>query len=506
VVPICFKDYKPSMVVGTLFENFFGEPVSGFPYESLRSFYKRSSYDALNITGAVRPWYKEPGKRSDVMDDRPSAAALMRKALRKADSDGVNFRRYDVNGDGRIDDIVFVWAGPAVDGGKSIWWSRSLEYVGWSGKSLVLDGKTVGECTWMWTKDKSLPWPMVRTAIHETGHALGLTDYYDYQTTAEGDTVGPDGGVGEFDMMDHNWGDHNCFSKLLLGWIEPTAVYWGEDKTVTLRPSGTNRDALIVFPRGGGENLHSEFFMVQNRTRILNDAKGPGDGLLIWHVDAALNAAGNGFAFNNTHTSHKLLRLMEADGLEEIEQGKPANAGDYYRPGGTIGPETRPSLQLYDGTSTALWIGDIAQSGSQYSVHVGAKATESRFVVQGQHSFWTDTELDVPPNSIVTLSADGRITWDPNVSEPTVGPQGASWTPSRVGAPWEFLLPNDPIAGLIGQIGAGAFFIGTSRTTTSTTGGRLQLGLNERWKQGCWDDNSGSFNVQVSVSPRTSGE
>jgi len=55
--------------------------------------------------------------------------------------------------------------------------------------------------------------------IHETGHALGLPDYYDYD-----DKVGPRGGVGGLDMMDNNWGDHNPFSKWLLGWLELTFV------------------------------------------------------------------------------------------------------------------------------------------------------------------------------------------------------------------------------------------------------------------------------------------
>jgi hypothetical protein len=134
---------------------------------------------------------------------------------------------------------------------------------------------------------------------------------------------------------------------------------------------------------------------------------------------------------------------------------------------------------------------------------VGTPTPTASFLVYGHHSFWTDTGLIVPRGSTIDFSASGSITWDPTVSEPTVGPQGASWTPSGVGAPWEFLLPNDPIAGLIGKIGSDTFFIGATRRVTSATGGSLQLGLNERWKQGCWDDNSGSFTVDVRVSAPT---
>ena len=53
------------------------------------------------------------------------------------------------------------------------------------------------------------------TAIHETGHQLGLTDYY-----ANSYTSGTNAAV----MMDRNEGDEDCFSKMLLGWISPQVV------------------------------------------------------------------------------------------------------------------------------------------------------------------------------------------------------------------------------------------------------------------------------------------
>ena len=47
--------------------------------------------------------------------------------------------------------------------------------------------------------------------IHETGHLLGLDDYYDYN-----DDIGPRGGIGKTDMMENNIGDHSSLSKILL--------------------------------------------------------------------------------------------------------------------------------------------------------------------------------------------------------------------------------------------------------------------------------------------------
>ena len=38
-------------------------------------------------------------------------------------------------------------------------------------------------------------------------------------------------------MMDSNWGDHNCFSKMLLDWLTPQVVGSGS-RTVVLRADG----------------------------------------------------------------------------------------------------------------------------------------------------------------------------------------------------------------------------------------------------------------------------
>jgi len=46
----------------------------------------------------------------------------------------------------------------------------------------------------------------------------------------------------------------------------------------------------MVFPGAGSDDLFSEYFMVQNRYRAGNDdtPEMPGNGLIIWHVDATL--------------------------------------------------------------------------------------------------------------------------------------------------------------------------------------------------------------------------
>ena len=61
--------------------------------------------------------------------------------------------------------------------------------------------------------------PDAHTFIHETGHMIGLDDYYSYDR-GKGDY----GGLGGLDMMDFNIGDHNGYSKWMLGWLHPQMV------------------------------------------------------------------------------------------------------------------------------------------------------------------------------------------------------------------------------------------------------------------------------------------
>ncbi|MGZ4853486.1 MAG: hypothetical protein ACXV3D_09935, partial [Halobacteriota archaeon] len=183
--------------------------------------------------------------------------------------------------------------------------------------------------------------------------------------------------LGDLDMMDASWGDHNCFSKFLLGWITPTVVGTGT-KTISLTPSETSQAAILVMPGATTDSSYAEFFMAQYRQRGLgNDpASYPASGLLVWHVDARLNDAGTDFAYDNSYTTHKLIRLMEADGLEEIEHAAcdsgRVNAGDYYAPPKLLDPLTVPNSDNYAGGHTGVEIKPLTAPGATMTVRFTA--------------------------------------------------------------------------------------------------------------------------------------
>ena len=353
VLLLDFPDYPSTNSAASIDGKIFGDGEGGYPFESLRNYYRRSSYGALEIRGTTLGWYRPAYSRDSIPEEWGGQEALIMEALNYFDAQGHDFSVYDNDNDGAIDYFLVVWSGP-VGEWASFWWGY---FAGW-GSSFALDGKSFAGTCYSWQWECYVPGEAFspETAIHETGHALGLPDLYDYD-----DSVGPDGGVGGLDVMDGR-GDHNGFSKILLDWLTPSVCTDGT-QTLALRPAATSKDAVLFWPTYDTARPLAEFFFVQNRTRAGNDVVLPGEGLLLWHVDARWNEDANSFLFDNSYTAHKYMRVMEADGLEEIEKNGGGDAGDFYVEGCTFDSSTTPNSNAYDGTRTDASLDEIARSG-----------------------------------------------------------------------------------------------------------------------------------------------
>ena len=121
------------------------------------------------------------------------------------------------------------------------------------------------------------------TFTHETGHIYGLADYYDYNSS-----WAPLGGI---DMMDHNVGDHNAFSKFSLGWTNP----WVVDKPgqIVLRSFSTSGDCFIIPSGNYNGTAFDEYLMFElvspNGASEKDYKKGEGystPGIRVTHIDA----------------------------------------------------------------------------------------------------------------------------------------------------------------------------------------------------------------------------
>ena len=371
---IAFQDYAPITSADYISLKLFGsediyDPT--YPYETMRAYYSRASYNQLDIQGNVLGWYTTAYNRSQVQETTSGRQTLIKEVLNYYDTQGHDFSQYDNDNDGYIDYFLVFWTGPHGDW-ATFWWGYQTYF---NDTSYVLDGKRLRKYSWQWelyNYPSGQFTPLV--AIHETGHALGLPDYYDYDGS-----VGPKGGVGGFDMMDSNNFDHNAFSKFVLDWLTP-AVFSSGSQVYSLRATGDYPEALIFFPGAISGDIFNEYYLVQNRYATKNDSRlvsvnGGNVGLAVWHVDARLNSYGTNFLYDNSYTEHKLLMLVQADGLDEIELGiRGFNSTDFYRPGSELGPSTYPATSRYDGSPTGMGLTEIAGSGTPISFRMYAGA------------------------------------------------------------------------------------------------------------------------------------
>ena len=117
-----------------------------------------------------------------------------------------------------------------------------------------------------------------------------------------------------------------------------------------------------------------EYFLVENRQRKLYDQKLPGDGLLVYHVDEAIDS--------NENENHPFIKLLEADARGHLHDGaNRGDAGDPY-PGSsknvTLTGASNPSSKSYAGSDTFVTITKIGASGANMKVRIGVKGPAAR--------------------------------------------------------------------------------------------------------------------------------
>jgi M6 family metalloprotease-like protein len=284
----------------------------------------------------------------------------------------------------------------------------------------------------------------IGTAAHEFGHALGLPDLYD--------THGPTEGSGEWGLMGSgNFTSPRSPSRMEswslneLGWL--TIQQLTTSGVYQLDPVATSRTAAYLRP--SGPNPRGEYFLLENRQASLADTAlirihctrsgnplGCGGGLLIWHVDSAQAAGGNGFHGSNTVNFGSIhgVQLEEADGLQQLwcltNGCNRGDAGDPY-PGVTNNTgfvfQTNPAaIMNNDGSFAGLGVDQITQTvpGGRMSFRVRfgsltvARASDTAAVVQfdaAPYNVFRDL-LDQGSSHAVgftdgQLSADGRRRW-----------------------------------------------------------------------------------------------
>jgi immune inhibitor A len=378
VVLVNFKDKKMTAAHNQQHfkDLFFSTGV--LPNGSVQEYFKEVTGGLVNITGEVVGPFELSQNiahyahgESGIGNAQPNARTMAQEAAQLANPT-VNFAPYDNDGNGFVDAFIVIHAGSGAEqtGSVNDIWSHK-----W-----VLPSQFNADGTKIYAYLTVPEDSRIGVCCHELGHLVfGFPDLYDTDGTSEG--------VGNWCLMGGgSWnggGDipahPSAWCKANQGWV--TTVAQMNNATVSIQDVKTGKKVYRLWKDGAGGN---EYFLVENRQKILYDKKLPGDGLLIWHIDESIGG--------NSNEAHPKVKLMEADGLDQLKKGlNRGDAGDSF-PGSannkTFNNTSTPNSKSYAGVSTCVGVTNIGASAATMSAKLSVKC-----VVKPSKEFIKEKEI-----------------------------------------------------------------------------------------------------------------
>lgn len=284
-----------------------GRPEPG----SMHDFYMKVSDGLVNIQGEVvtngtNDWYRASQTKQWYEDN--DGQGLFTELIDAMDP-FVDYSKFDRDGDGRIDNLIMIWAGSDTGWGTFFWPHAS------GINHQTQDGIRTG--SYNFCQDSN----GMGVFAHEYGHNLRMPDLYDY---------GRDGtasaGVGGYCLMaGSGWNEPttpSAYCRQVAGWIDPINVVKPLDDVV-LTPVDLGLpqpgDVYRLWRKGTGGQ---EYFLVENRQQHLL----PSLGLMIWHVDESMPHNDWEWWPGKDPSQHYRVALEQADGRWDLEHNN--NGGD----------------------------------------------------------------------------------------------------------------------------------------------------------------------------------
>lgn len=321
VIPVVISGYEKNATAQNkekIRKAFFGTSEET-GWESVSSYFYKSSHEQLHLTGEVTDWFYTGLTPAQVYQKGTSSGDggsfyILEKAYEWAQTQGYNLSDYDVDGDGWIDSIWLIYSCPnsikisGVPSDDNPFWAFTFWDYNYYGKKHTKENPLPN--TYGWASydfmdegrfnDSNLKVD-AHTYIHEMGHVLGLDDYYDYD--------GLHMPLGAVDMQDYNVGDHNSFSKMAWGWNRAYVVD-GECE-ITIRPESTSGDCIVIKNPSSSKSFNSafdEYLLLE----LINQ-----DGL--WEYDSKRTYTNGVRAFTKpgvrlTHVDGRIAKMNTSNG------------------------------------------------------------------------------------------------------------------------------------------------------------------------------------------------
>lgn len=332
--------------------------------------------------------YKFYGQdKDDVLKD-VNINQLYRDALQQILKSDIAMTDYDNNGDGRIDFVYFIYAGPGQNafGAKSnckgdesyyIWpkentWDFSVSFTDDSGKIVSYTFGGYGCTNEIFGESVD----GIGTMCHELSHGLGLPDLYDTNYVGFGMDYFDLMDSGNYCMVGRSPVEYSAYERDFMGWRSMETVDLSKQQTITIKPvEDGGKGYKLVNP-----NNKNEYFILENRQSIGFDKYygyvasqylrqfGEISGLLVTHVDYTLDSWQQNRV--NVTIHHQRLTVLPADGVLISSSRDDPWTEEYFTslrndlyPGGlnvTSIPSSR--FTLFSGGTLPVNITDIRQN------------------------------------------------------------------------------------------------------------------------------------------------
>lgn len=378
------------------------------PYKYFHDMLNKEGFDTYGGTGSAKDWFvlnsngkfvpefdvfgpvtlsntmKYYGQNSRFTDEDMRPGQMVVDACKALDSE-IDFKEYDRNNDGYVDNVYIFYAGYGeadTDESDAIWphsWALS-EAVG---SPLQLDGVYIDSygcssetCGYNEYGVLARRPDGVGTFVHEFSHVMGLPDLYSTAsaTSYRTEPFTP----GEFSVMDYgpynNDGltppNYSAYERYAFDWLTPEEMVAG---TLSLENLADSNKAYIV-----KTEKEREYYLFENRQQTGWDKYIPGHGMLVWHIDFDPVIFMNNEV--NNSKSHQYVDLVEADNIQDYPTGQnsygyfiyPAStqSGDPF-PGTkkvtSFGSSTTPALKSWAGNPLAVSLTDITEKSGVIS-------------------------------------------------------------------------------------------------------------------------------------------
>lgn len=355
------------------------------------------------------------GNSEDTGEDT-NPRAMVREAcdLAKAANPDLDFRQFDNDGDGYMDNCYIIYAGyseASTANGDDMWphsWTMGDE-------TFQIDGVNINnyscsaELVGMPGNPEKPTMDGIGTFTHEFGHILGLKDMYDTDDYTNGYGIDP-GAYSLYASGSYNNDSRTppclmAFERLQLGWATKGTdiVELKDPEDVTLDNISTNKARFIDAQPGRAAGTGYEWFVLENRQQTGWDSYIPAHGLLIYHYDYTQEMVDQYWSVNgpNNNAKHRCMYIKPADGIDDEN----SRSGDTW-------PGTSANTAFTD-TSTPNALNWNNEPTNVPVTNITEQDGIIKFQVNGGTSVWNFVKTDVPSDiRDVTATFTGEMTGD----------------------------------------------------------------------------------------------